>query len=146
MRQAKNVTFILLIIFNVLEVARAQNSATSTVSGTVSDAQGGVLAGAVVTLVDTATNQERKSVASDAGQYQFLAVQPGVYTISVTMQGFRQHLVRDLKVDVSKAYAVDIPLDVGQVTEKVEVTVSGASRLVTCPCKVHRGNDPSDLK
>ena len=56
MRQVKDLTFILLMLLNVLVVARAQTSATATVSGTVSDAQGAVVAGAVITLVDAATS------------------------------------------------------------------------------------------
>ncbi|HEU4391184.1 MAG TPA: carboxypeptidase-like regulatory domain-containing protein [Blastocatellia bacterium] len=129
MRHVKNVTFILLILLNVDVVARPQTSAAATVSGTVSDAQGAVVAGAVITLIDTATNQGRTSTADDAGQYQFLAVQPGVYRISVTMPGFRQKFVRDVKVEVSRAYEVNIPLDVGQVTETVEVKVSAGTEL-----------------
>ena len=129
MRQVKDVTFILLILLNVLVVARAQTSSTATVSGTVSDAQGAVVAGAIITLVDVTTNQERKSASNDAGQYQFLAVQPGVYTISVTMPGFRQWFVRDVKVDVSKACEVNVRLEVGAVTEKVEVVVSAGTEL-----------------
>ena len=129
MRQRKNVTFMVLILFNALVIARAQNAATATVSGTISDAQGAVLAGALITLVDTTTNQERKSASKDAGQYQFLAVQPGVYSISITMAGFRQKFVRDVKVDVSIAYQFNFQLEVGQVTEKVEVAVSPGTEL-----------------
>lgn len=129
MRQIKTVTFTLLTLFNIVLVSPAQTAATATVSGTVSDSQGAIVPGAVVRLVDTATNQERRSTADDAGQYQFLAVQPGLYDIIVSMPGFRQGYRRDVKVDVSKAYEFNFDLEVGSVTEKVEVGVSAGTEL-----------------
>jgi hypothetical protein len=129
MRHGKNATLVVLTLFNVLVGARAQTAATATVSGTVSDPRGAVVAGAVIRLVDTATNQERKSTANDAGQYQFLAVQPGVYSLSVTMAGFQQGFVPNVKVDVSKAHEYNFYLEVGQVTEKVEVKPGVSTEL-----------------
>src|SRR5262245_24584537 len=57
---------------------RAQSTSAGTVSGQVTDPQGDAVAGAAVSLRDTATNAELKTVTNDAGRYAFVNVPPGL--------------------------------------------------------------------
>ncbi len=129
MRRLQSYLLTLCLLLNTFVIGLAQTSATATVSGTVTDAQGAAVSGADVDLVDTATNQSRKQKTNDAGHFLFPSVKPGIYKITVTMQGFRQSEVPSVKIDVAKSYSVDISLETGQVTEKVEVTASAAVEL-----------------
>ncbi len=127
MQRLKRITLTLFLLFSVLAVARAQTAAT--VSGTVTDAQGAIVPGATVVLLDTATNQERKQTTNDAGQYLFTSVQPGVYKITVTMQSFRQAVIASQKIDVAKQYSVNVSLEAGAISERVEITAGTGAEL-----------------
>ncbi|MEW6209497.1 MAG: carboxypeptidase regulatory-like domain-containing protein [Acidobacteriota bacterium] len=122
MRRLKSISLTLILVLNSVAMALAQTAATATISGTVTDSSGAAISGATVELADIATNQVRKLATNDSGYYLFPSVTPGNYKITVTMQGFRQTEIPSVKVDVSKAYTVNLSLEVGQVTEKVEVT------------------------
>src|SRR5207237_719609 len=62
---------------------------TSTISGTISDAQGNIVAGAAVTLTSQ-QNSQRTAVTNDNGVYTFSSVQPGTYTIEAQAKGFKK--------------------------------------------------------
>src|SRR5262249_60375023 len=96
---------------------------------TVADSQGAIVPGATITLLDTATNQERKQTTNDAGQYLFTSVQPGVYRITVTMQNFRQAVINSQKIDVGRQYLVNVTLEAGAITERVEVSAGTGAEL-----------------
>lgn len=109
----------------------AQTAATATISGTVTDPTGAVVPGATVELLDHATNQVRKQLTNDAGHYIFSSVLPGRYRITVALSGFRQAMIDPLKVDVAKSYAVNFTLELGEVSEVVQVTAEAAVELQT---------------
>ncbi|MEO7660325.1 MAG: carboxypeptidase-like regulatory domain-containing protein, partial [Pyrinomonadaceae bacterium] len=94
---------------------------TGSMSGTVTDPSGAVVPGATVTVVNTATGAERSAVASSTGAFDFQALQPGNYTISVEASGFRKAIARNIVVSVSTASTVNIPLEVGLAGEEVTV-------------------------
>ena len=64
--------------------AFAQDPATSTIAGTVTDASGAPIAGARVTVVRRATGQARETTASPSGTYTFTNLPPGEYTVTVS--------------------------------------------------------------
>jgi len=128
----KVTTFVVgLILFVSPAFLAAQTASTASVSGTVTDPTGAVLPGADVALTDTATNLGRSQLTNVAGQFVFVNVLPGLYKITVTMQGFRQAVVPSLKVDVAKSYTIPITLEVGAVAETVEVTAGIGVELQT---------------
>ncbi len=63
---------------------------TSRLVGTVKDTSGAVVPGASVTLLNQGTGGEFMTVTTDAGSYVFEAVQVGVYTVRVELQGFKE--------------------------------------------------------
>jgi len=110
---------------------QAQTAATATVSGSVTDPSGAVIPGAEVVLTDKATNLSRSQQTNADGQYVFVNVAPGVYKLTVTMQGFRQAVVPSLKAEVAKSHLVNFTLELGAIAETVEVTAGAAAALQT---------------
>ncbi len=124
-----------LMVTCVLSVApamlRAQTAASATVLGTVRDPSQAVVPGADVKLENRAINFAATHSTNTSGQYVFPGVPPGTYTIAVQMKGFRTSTVADLKVDVAKSYTVDFQLELGQVSEVVQVEAGARVDLQT---------------
>lgn len=99
---------------------------SGNISGTVTDEQGAVLPGATVTLQGTGPSQT--FLTDDSGQFRFLALPPGTYKLTATLQGFRT-LVRD-GIVVAVGQNVQLPLTLGVATVQETVTVSGESPIV----------------
>src|SRR5262245_12131317 len=104
----------------------AQSTSTGTVSGQVTDEQSDVVAGAVVTLQDVATNAQQKTVTNAAGRYTFANMPPGLYDMVVSKSGFVQAKLTGEKVTVGLVLTVNVTLQVGSMTETVVVTAVGA--------------------
>ena len=112
-------TLILAIVLLAAALPLAAQSLTGTVAGTIKDAQGGVLPGVSVTLAGKAGS---RSVVTDAeGGYRFAAVDPGTYTLTAELQGFRPRRQDSLIVSIGRVSEVNVALAVGGVTENVEV-------------------------
>ena len=126
--------------------AFAQTAATTTVSGTVTDTNGAVVAKAVVKLTDTATNTDRTSTTNSEGQYSFYAVQPGVFKVTVNAQGFKTKVVTDIQASATIVATVNVTLDVGAVGEVVQVTAGAEAQLQTADSSVGSVMDETRLK
>jgi hypothetical protein len=93
-----------------------------SISGTVFDPQGAVVAGALVTVVNTATNA-RLSIRSDAnGAYSFREVAIGTYNLQVEAPGFKLYRRTNVVVNASSALLLNLDLVVGPQTDTVVVT------------------------
>ncbi|HTZ49821.1 MAG TPA: TonB-dependent receptor [Verrucomicrobiae bacterium] len=114
---------ILLSISFVLFVsgARAQTGTTS-VRGTVTDKSGAVVAGATVTLDEPSLNVQRTATSSATGGYEFPALQPGTYSLTVTAPGFRKYEQKNIELLVNVPTTLNVLLQVGATTETVEVS------------------------
>ncbi|MBZ5701439.1 MAG: carboxypeptidase-like regulatory domain-containing protein [Acidobacteriia bacterium] len=99
---------------------RAQTGTTS-LRGTVLDKSGAVVVGAKVTLANPAQAFERVGTSNEAGTYEFVALPPGTYTLTVEMQGFRKHEQKNLQLLVNTPATVNVTLNIGAATETVEV-------------------------
>ncbi len=99
------------------------------IAGSVRDPSGSVVAGADVKATNKGTGAERATVTNDAGLYNFPALQPGVYDVTVTKSGFQTMSRTDLPLQVQQTARVDFALQIGQTTQTVEVT--GAAALLT---------------
>lgn len=97
---------------------------TSRVAGVVTDTSGAVLPGATVTLTNDGTGVAFSSVTNESGAYAFDAVQVGRYTIVVELQGFKRFVSSGNPVTIGEPTTVNAALQLGQVTEAVEVTAS----------------------
>ena len=113
------------VFFVMVGSLRAQTSSTSTVTGTVYDNSGAAVPNAQVTLEDVDTKSTTSTTSGQDGVYVFPSVRPGNYSISVAGKGFRQSVVNGVRVEVGKSTPVNVVLEVGGMTETVEVTASG---------------------
>ncbi|HYK90431.1 MAG TPA: TonB-dependent receptor, partial [Acidobacteriota bacterium] len=78
-----------------------------------------------------------ESVTNDSGQYTLTNLQPGTYTVKVSLQGFKDYLEENVQVTVNNIIRVDVTLQVGARTESVTVSAE-ASQLQTDKADVHR--------
>jgi hypothetical protein len=114
----------LLCVFVLCPVSlHAQAASSTSIAGAVTDSSGAVVAGATVTLTDKATNAPRSIITNDTGRYFFANVIPGDYEIAVSKTGFR--ITKTIvTASVGIPLTVDLKLELGSVSETVEVTAT----------------------
>lgn len=95
---------------------------TATLLGTVSDAQGGAVAGAKVTATELSTQVSIERTTNSSGNYEFPYIKPGHYGISVEMAGFKKEVRQGVDVVVDTSTRIDVKLQVGAITEVVNVS------------------------
>ena len=126
--RACTVAALLLAVFFCSLSLPGQN-ATGNISGTVADASGAVIPGATVTLTDDATGSKRETVSNHAGVFNFAAVPPATYTITISANGFRSWEQRQITMNQGNNLNVpNIKLEVG--TSKQEIQVVGNEVMV----------------
>ena len=96
--------------------------AGATLSGTVTDSSGGLVPNAKVSIQDTATGVTREVTTDSAGFYSAPNLLPGNYDITITAPGFSTNVQKGFTLAVGASQVLNIPLQVGQVTQRVEVT------------------------
>jgi len=102
-------------------------------AGTVLDSTGGVLPGVTVTLRNQLTGQTQTTVTTDIGAFVFPQVQPGLYTVTMGLSGFRTAEFRQVEVNVGAERSLTARLDVGQMAETVSVTAMSPLVQTTTP-------------
>ena len=93
--------------------ALGQTGSTGSLSGTVTDPKGAVVAGATVNVKNAATGQEFSTQTNDNGAYSIPTLSSGVYTATIIASGFKQAAVTDIKIDVGKASSINVELEIG---------------------------------
>jgi hypothetical protein len=96
-----------------------------TVVGTVTDSTGAHVLGAKLTLKNKGTNATAVTTTGNGGTYNFINLNPGSYSVSVSQKGFKSSTIDPVDVQIGGATRVDVTLEVGNVAETV--TVTGAS-------------------
>jgi Carboxypeptidase regulatory-like domain len=120
---------LLLACVGLAAGAKAQ-SVTASISGTVKDSTGSVVVGTTVTATNEGTGIGVTQVTNGQGFYSFQSLPLGNYTVEIGQAGFKSFRQTGLVLDVSAAAVVDVTLQIGQVSEKVEVS-SAALRIET---------------
>jgi hypothetical protein len=100
---------------------------TGEVLGTIRDPHSSVVAKAAVTLSNQDTGITVKTATDDSGTYDFPQVKPGRYTVTAEATGFSKAVAADVRVDVNARQRVELTLQVGQVSETVQVTDAAAA-------------------
>ncbi|HEY6346572.1 MAG TPA: carboxypeptidase regulatory-like domain-containing protein [Bryobacteraceae bacterium] len=91
------------------------------ISGRVSDPSGAGVPGTSLTLTNTSTNAIRQAISGDDGFYDFPSVPPGIYNLKTEHAGFKAANSSNVEVQVQQSVRLDYTLEVGQVTESVQV-------------------------
>ena len=94
---------------------------TGSIVGTVRDSSGASIPNAAITLTNKATNVTLNTASNDAGEYQFNALHPGRYSLKAVVSGFSAQQFSDVQIDVQTRQSVDFTLQVGNVTQTLEV-------------------------
>jgi hypothetical protein len=119
----------ILVSASLTAVVQAQ-SGTSTINGTVNDQQGNVIAGATVTLTSADRGFTRTATTTESGTFSFPTIQPGVYQLEIQANGFKKYVQSQLKVIVDTPTNVAAVLEVGSVTEVVNVESNTSEALL----------------
>lgn len=124
------VVLCLLAVAAFIGVPAQAQLTTGSVTGTVTDAQGAVIAKATVTLTNNDTGVTREVETNDQGAFAFDRVRPGMYTLRISSQGFSTAEMKNVEVTVGKVSALGtVALAVGAVTDTV-VIEAGAIPLM----------------
>jgi hypothetical protein len=116
------------ILASVVGAVDLSAQATGSIVGTVFDESGAVLPGVTIEVTNVATGQSRTALTRDDGYYSVPLLQPGVYQIKGTLNGFKTFLREGVTVTVESSARVDMRLAVGGLEESV--TVSADAPLV----------------
>jgi len=100
----------------------ASAQATTSVRGTVTDTTGSAIAGAAVVIANAQSQIERTTTTGSSGEYQFLLLSPGFYTLRITAPGFQGYEQKNLQLLVNTPATVNAQLQVGGAKEIVTVT------------------------
>src|SRR6266545_3244074 len=114
-----------LLCFAGLMVAGAAASAqesTAEVRGRVLDVQGGALPGVTITITNQATGVYRNIVSNEDGTYFVTALAPGMYSIAAELSGFKKYMRTDVRLELGHTTTLDLQLEIGGLTENVEVS------------------------
>ncbi|MEW5984747.1 MAG: carboxypeptidase regulatory-like domain-containing protein [Acidobacteriota bacterium] len=101
---------------------------TASLSGVVTDSSGGVLPGANVVVKNNATAAEYPTVTDPEGRFAIPALNPGTYTVTVSLMGFKTFVAPDVQVITATPASVRVTLELGELSETVVVT--GATEIV----------------
>src|SRR5262245_43682500 len=105
----------------------AQMTITGSMTGTVVDPSGNVIAGAKITLTSDRTSESRTAAASESGSFSLVALQPGTYNLRIEQKGFKTHERRGVVIAANERVALgDVMLQIGDVTETVSVVAEAA--------------------
>src|SRR6266478_6563958 len=97
---------------------------TGSIVGTISDPTGAVISGASITVNNINTGIAVKTTSDSTGNYVVTPLSVGRYSVTVEAAGFKKSVRTDITVNVQDRVRVDVALEVGAVTDTVEVTAS----------------------
>ncbi len=123
-----------LALLSMLILAAASTFAqvgTTSLRGTVTDKTGATIVGAKVTLASTKQALTREMSTGPTGDYEFLALPPGTYTLTVEMTNFRKFEQKNLQLLVNLPVTANVTLEVGATAQTVEVSAQAVTLNTT---------------
>ena len=122
----KNASFVLsaciLGLYLMVSLPLHAQVTGATISGTITDASGAVIAGAEISVRNTATGINRNTTTDSAGFYTVPNLNPGPYEVKVSAKGFTTALQSNLTLAVGAQQQLNIPMKVGETSQTVQVT------------------------
>ncbi|MGB6991045.1 MAG: carboxypeptidase regulatory-like domain-containing protein [Candidatus Sulfotelmatobacter sp.] len=115
-------TVCLIALSLLLPALLPAQGASGRIIGRVADPTGAVLSGAKVTLTNQATAISRDATTNESGDYSFVEVAPGTYTVQFELTGFKKNIQKNIIVDVNQVVTLNSTLQIGGSQETVEVT------------------------
>jgi Carboxypeptidase regulatory-like domain len=127
---------ILVLMVLCAALGFSQAVTTATMDGTVTDSQGGIVVNVQVTVTNVNNGQTFTATTDEHGHWQLPAMQAGEYKVTMSIKGFRSETVNGVKMNAGTPATINGKLEVGQVTESVEV-VGGAELVQTTNATVN---------
>src|SRR5207249_4905043 len=111
---------------SVLSCSLVWAQATAQISGTARDQSGAVLPGVEIHVTQTETGVVRDAVTNETGSYVLTNLPIGPYRLEASLPGFRTYAQTGIVLQVNSSPSINVVLEVGQVTEQVEVEANAA--------------------
>src|SRR5258707_13089025 len=116
------IVFFMILAASIGAGSGFAQSTGGRIRGTVTDPSGGAVVGAKGELINEATNVSREAVTNSTGEYLFLEIPVGTYSVQIEQAGFKQFLHQGLELNVNDVLNVDAALQVGGSNQVVEVS------------------------
>jgi hypothetical protein len=114
------------LLVSVMPCASAWAQATAQINGSVQDQSGAVLPGVEITATQTDTGISRTTITNETGSYVLPTLPLGPYRLEAALPGFRSFAQRGIVLQVNSNPTINVVLEVGQVSEQVEVEANAA--------------------
>jgi hypothetical protein len=128
---AKRNTLVLSVAFLFAVTCAWAQTGTTSLRGVVTDKTGATVANANVTLTNVGQALKREMTTNNAGEYEFLALPPGTYSLTVELSGFRRFEQKNLQLQVNLPATQNVTLEIGTSTETVEVSAQAVTLNTT---------------
>jgi hypothetical protein len=130
----------LLVAVSLLSILVSAQSSNATLNGAVTDQSGAVVAGAELTLTNTATGYEARFTSNERGEYTFRNLTPGTYDLKVLRQGFQSYVQKGIILTINSIGRADVVLQVGGQTETI--TIQGDASTINFENATLQGGVP----
>ncbi len=114
------------LVLSLVGTAAWAQVETAQVSGVIKDSTGAVLPGVQITATQTATGAKRSTVSNETGSYVLPSLPTGPYMLQAELPGFKSHVQTGIVLQVDARTEINIVLQVGQLSEQVEVQADAA--------------------
>ena len=112
----------LLLACGVLFAATVHAQYRASIQGVVTDPDGAVVSGVTVTLTNLGTNQKQVATTDENGIYNFNALPPSTYSLTVEKAGFKKKVLENVGFIPEQANALNVQLEIGEVTQSIVVS------------------------
>jgi hypothetical protein len=143
--RAQIVVAVMALIVWVPSPLLAQGSPTGTLTGTVSDASGGVLPGVTVVARNLQIGLSQQTVSSSTGDWRLPGLPLGTYELTFELSGFKKLVRSGITVDAASTRSVAVSLEVGGLTETIKVSAD-AALLTTTTATTSRSLTSAELQ
>ena len=117
-----------VLLLSLVSTWAAAQTATSSITGVIVDSGGGFVPGATVTVKSDSTGAESTAVTQSNGAFTVPSLNVGIYTVTVSLQGFKTAILKDVTVTAGIPATVRATLEIGGVSETV--VVEGATEVI----------------
>ncbi len=114
-------------LLSIVALSVTAQTERGSIIGVVTDPTGAAIASAELVLVNRDTNATVKSTATNSGEFSLPNLLPGNYRVDITAAGFKRFVRQNIIVSAASTARVDAQLQLGQVSEQIEVTASAAA-------------------
>jgi hypothetical protein len=118
--------FVGLLTFSLAVINSRAQGTTAQIGGSVKDSTGALLPGVEITVTQTATGAKRSTVSNETGNYVLASLPLGPYVLEATLPGFKSYMQTGLVLQVNDSPTINVVLQIGQVSEQIEVQANGA--------------------